>query len=625
MKKLTLRKVQVLACLILLCIISIQSCRKDLLQPKSYLVQQQLSIAEAKQYFDKHIMASKPNKDNQLMSANSSSHNHDGSTIDGLLGNKKVLWNHAYEQLISIGVAVKIPLDFGTADVIINQNTKAAVPFGSLNYLLMYKDSLQNIHTEWVNLQPDSAWLYGNRGSYTGSIVVKNWNGAVLKKYAYPDLKSTIGSRKGVLMSANTLLSNNQNVTSSAINICVRIRRSIEFCTCQDKYHCDYRTCNVCGITICGTVEDDCLLCDNPPTSPTTPIPGENPGGNPPLPGPGGGSPNPTDYPPSPCNPDPNYVPVTYPDGSMSLPPCIPVPHGPDLPPPAPLTAGQLLVNRLDITDLQKVSFINSNEVVAAGLMEYLFSKGDTPEIRDFLKWAIGYLMENPNFQVFKNRFMPTVEIIADPDPDNWTDSDNEIVVDPDQTVYQQYQDNQPWQTINQVVKFEDFVPNRYVPGSLNNETVNCLKLAKEQLGKKGYTVSGFYIGSPQIYQTYTEAGGVDVSKTRQAINYMMETLKKGIPVLVGVDVKPGAPLANKDKSSDHFIVIVGAGTDSKGKYFQFMDSSTNWPTLGASQSNKLYFDPLTGKITGKTMSQYGSRSNRHDFILTQVRKSIKK
>lgn len=619
-KKITLKNTQAIACLILMFSILAQSCRKDLVLPKSNLLQHQLSIIEAKKYFDTHMTISKTN---QLRLAKSSINSQRESTIEALLASKKALWNQAYEQLISTGGVVKVPLDIGTADIIINQKTKEVVPFGSLNYLLMYKDSLQNIHAEWVNLRPDSAWLYGNRDNYTGNIIVKNWNGVVLKKLVYPDSKSSIGARKGVFMSTKTSTLNNQTVTSSSINICVRVRRSIEFCTCQDKYHCDYRTCNICGITICGTVEDDCTLCDNPPTSPTSPIPGNgNPGGNPPPTGPGGGSPNPTDYPPQPCNPDPNYVPITYPDGSMSLPPCIPVPQGPDLPPAAPLTAGQLLVNRMSITDLQKISFINSNEVIAAGLIGYLFDKGDNPENRDFLNWAISYLMQNPNFQVFKNQFIPSGEIIANPDADNWNDPDNEILVDPDQTVYSQYQDNQSWPTIDRIISFEKFVPIRKRTDD-PSKYVNCLILAKEQLGKAGYTCSGYLPGS-QTFQTYDAVTGVNMTKTKTAVSYLISSLSKGIPVLIAVDNRPG--YTNLDKISDHFVVIIGMGTDANGKYFQFVDSATDNRSTGASFSNKLYFNTATGKITGKTaIVNYRNIPGMHDYIVTQVRKSIKK
>ncbi|RNL53466.1 hypothetical protein [Pedobacter jejuensis] len=65
-------------------------------------------------------------------------------------------------------------------------------------------------------------------------------------------------------------------------------------------------------------------------------------------------------------------------------------------------------------------------------------------------------------------------------------------------------------------------------------------------------------------------------------------------------------------------------GIDGNGKYFAFYDSSTNWIYV-LSSKNKLYYNSADGKISGKTMSQYGNRTGHHDFILTQVRRSIAK
>lgn len=45
----------------------------------------------------------------------------------------------------------------------------------------------------------------------------------------------------------------------------------------------------------------------------------------------------------------------------------------------------------------------------------------------------------------------------------------------------------------------------------------------------------------------------------------------------------------------------------------------------GASYSNRLYYDSNTGKITGKTaIVDYRNLPGMHDYIVTQVRKSIK-
>jgi len=47
-------------------------------------------------------------------------------------------------------------------------------------------------------------------------------------------------------------------------------------------------------------------------------------------------------------------------------------------------------------------------------------------------------------------------------------------------------------------------------------------------------------------------------------------------------------------------------GSNLNGNYFSFYSSSTNWPIYGTSSKNKLYYNSPDGKISGKTMSQYG-------------------
>ncbi|MCJ0741383.1 hypothetical protein [Pedobacter montanisoli] len=242
---------------------------------------------------------------------------------------------------------------------------------------------------------------------------------------------------------------------------------------------------------------------------------------------------------------------------------------------------------------------------------------------------GVAYLTANSpqiNIYQFLTKFFPYgPDLIADAEPNNWTDPDNEILNDLDQTVYQEYQDGQPWPTIDRqtIIQFEDFVEMRNKPNSTVKES--CLVLAKEQLGKAGYTCSGWLPGS-QTFSIYTEQNGVNQSKTKQAISYIISSLQQKIPVLIGVDNRAGAPPENLDNSTDHYVVIVGMGTDDKGKYFQFVDSATSNRSQGASFSNRLYYNATTGKITGKTaVVNYRNYPGMHDYIVTQVRKSIKK
>lgn len=182
MNKLML-KGEVAACLILMCLLMVQSCKKDLLQPNSNVLTSSLSIAEAKKYFETTVKPSLKSK--TLLSKGVTKPSTNDESIAEILDNKEAIWESAYQKLISTGNAVKIPLDFGKTYSVVDVGKKELIPFGSLNYLFMYKDSLQQIHAEWVILLPDKAWLYGKREQYTGKIVVKDWEGNFIKAYDY--------------------------------------------------------------------------------------------------------------------------------------------------------------------------------------------------------------------------------------------------------------------------------------------------------------------------------------------------------------------------------------------------------------------------------------------------------
>lgn len=117
----------------------------------------------------------------------------------------------------------------------------------------------------------------------------------------------------------------------------------------------------------------------------------------------------------------------------------------------------------------------------------------------------------------------------------------------------------------------------------------------------------------------YTAQNGVNKSKVIDGLSYLKYALSKGIPVIVGVDDAPGNPMAMQIKPPDHFIVIVGMGTDSKGNYFSFFDNASGDANLGASPNNKLYYDSVTGLIQGTSDTPYASGLI---YTLTQIRKS---
>ena len=77
----------------------------------------------------------------------------------------------------------------------------------------------------------------------------------------------------------------------------------------------------------------------------------------------------------------------------------------------------------------------------------------------------------------------------------------------------------------------------------------------------------------------------------------------------------------NLDSTTDHFIVLVGMGTDSNGKYFRFYDNASSEVSQGANSLNKLYYNSTTGIIIGNSQTDYANRQPR-SYTITMIRKS---
>jgi hypothetical protein len=184
-----------------------------------------------------------------------------------------------------------------------------------------------------------------------------------------------------------------------------------------------------------------------------------------------------------------------------------------------------------------------------------------------------------------------------------------------DTTTYADFNpQQQTWSTIQPVIPQDKFVGwNRSL-----HKNWQCMDYSKEQLRVMGFQISSYY-ASGQTFQIYTTQNGVNNNKLSQGLSYLKYALSNGIPVIVGVDDAPGHP-GNLDNTTDHFIVIVGMGTDSNGKYFQFYDNATGVITNGTSSLNKLYYNSATGLISGT--SQAVPYSTGLTYTITMIRKS---
>jgi hypothetical protein len=155
---------------------------------------------------------------------------------------------------------------------------------------------------------------------------------------------------------------------------------------------------------------------------------------------------------------------------------------------------------------------------------------------------------------------------------------------------------------------------NKFIGWGYNNAR-NCYTLANFQLSVVGYS------STSKHYQAYTEQKGVNKEQAKNAVEYITNSLLAGKPVMVGVDDQDGHP-GNADKTTDHWIVIVGMDSDDKGNYFNFYDNATPNQKDGTSPANKLYYDAESGKITGTADNRYFREHTKRDYTVTRVKET---
>ena len=242
---------------------------------------------------------------------------------------------------------------------------------------------------------------------------------------------------------------------------------------------------------------------------------------------------------------------------------------------------------------------------------EYLITNNCDSASRQFVILAISHLYSNPNI-TFDAIFYNKTEFDKETG-----DYNNNVEGNYDDTVYDNFDPQQnSWPTIAPIIPREDFIGW----GSQGIRR-NCMDYAKAQIATKGYQISN-YGATGQTFQIYTEQNGVNTNELSKGLSYLTYALSKGIPVIVGVDDAPGSPNPGTDNTTDHFIVIVGMGTDSNGRYFTFYDNASGSESQGAHQANRLYYNPVTGIISGQSNTSYANGAGMHQYIVTQIRKS---
>jgi hypothetical protein len=239
--------------------------------------------------------------------------------------------------------------------------------------------------------------------------------------------------------------------------------------------------------------------------------------------------------------------------------------------------------------------------------------------------------LDDPAHAQFANSsgYLGLLGLESDPTANITGETNDETLGGYDQTNYGAYQQNSIWPTVAPVI-----APTKFI----SFDGGNCLTLSKKQLAEANYQISGYDVPG-QTYNINTVPGGINIPEAKNAVGYMRGALQAGIPVLVGIDYMNGVPIrkdgtaANLDLKTDHFIVIVGMGTDAKGKYFRFYDNATSARQIGTSENNRLYYNETTGVISGTTevafenarrnnVPQYRDANGKVIYTITHIRRS---
>ena len=182
------------------------------------------------------------------------------------------------------------------------------------------------------------------------------------------------------------------------------------------------------------------------------------------------------------------------------------------------------------------------------------------------------------------------------------------------------------WDTIAPVIAKDKFI-------GWGHEGINenCFDYCKEQMRVVRKSMKSPWWGrstkmNPNIYQLYLTkdvAGmkkGIQVKQFADGVTYLKSALKSSNPVVVGVEDGAGSP--NTDQVTDHFVVIVGMGTDVKGKYFLFYDNATGDKDSGTSDQNQLYCNCNNFEIRGTAPNAYIQATQLKAYIVTQIRET---
>lgn len=106
----------------------------------------------------------------------------------------------------------------------------------------------------------------------------------------------------------------------------------------------------------------------------------------------------------------------------------------------------------------------------------------------------------------------------------------------------------------------------------------------------------------------------------QKGVDIIVKNLKQGLPVMVGVSYKDEKP-GNSNWATNHYVNIVGMGTDEKGVYFSYYDNYGRKEKGTDISKNRFYYDSERDVFYDNTNPPIGDGK---EYIMTEVRDNQK-
>ncbi len=125
-----------------------------------------------------------------------------------------------------------------------------------------------------------------------------------------------------------------------------------------------------------------------------------------------------------------------------------------------------------------------------------------------------------------------------------------------------------------------------------------CFDASKEILSNYGLPANSGNNVNPIITASQKDSSALKVVNFELGVKYLDNQLDLRKPIIVGLDDGRNEKY-NSDKTTEHFLVIVGRGCDNGKKYYRFFDVGTKHLSKGTRETNRLFVKETEQLIQG--------------------------